>query len=191
MACLLCLTEYLWPGAIRSWMDALGATPRGPGAVPLYLWKTATAVTVVRSLLNYHYHTLPDWPLVVVPAVSLTVVSGWVIAYRSHIQSWRAAAIGTVCLSLLFGNYGWLFDQTLLLPSYLLIISSALDTDRLPLRYALLSSVAAVAALAMATALLVSNPAQHSYTWIPAAIGLLFYLSRRTTQPGPSLRDIP
>lgn len=115
LGCLLLLgaTLSIAPDSITWWIEAFTSAPRGPGAVSTAEWKTATLVTVLRDLLADPNGAAPHWPIVVLPIVAL--IGTVVLVLRSPLPlSWSHLTPPLLCLSLLLGPYGWLYDQTLL-----------------------------------------------------------------------------
>jgi hypothetical protein len=175
-------TEALWPGSLGAWVNSFQHTPRGPGAVPAQQWMTATLTTLLRSLLVNSDNTSPAWPLMVVPSATFAVMCAWVFTNRRNISASPNLFLHILCMSLLFGNYGWLYDQSLLVLCQLSVVCTAYKATRALTRGALIGGLVAIFCAAVLCRIYGDPPAQHHYTWIPAAMLLLMWLSQRLTK---------
>jgi hypothetical protein len=175
-------TEMLWPGALAAWVNSFQQAPRGPGVVPTQQWMTATLATALRSFLSNAENTPPTWPLIALPSAAFTVMSIWVVVNRGAISPLPNLILRTLCLSLLLGNYGWLFDQSLLVLCQLSILCDSYRTDRTIVRGWLLGGLGGVWGAVILCRIFIEHPAQHHYTWLPAAMLLLMWLGHRSTR---------
>lgn len=175
-------TEALWPGSLGAWVNSFQHAPRGPGAVPTHQWMTATLTTLVRVLIADTESAPPAWPLIVVPTAAFAVMGAWVFINHKNIAASPNVILHTLCLSLLLGNYGWLYDQSLIVLCQLSIACNAYNATRALTRGALFGGLVAIFCAAVLCRIYGDPPAQHHYTWIPAAMLLLMWLSQRLTK---------
>jgi hypothetical protein len=168
LALLIGCTTVISPSSIPNWLSAIQFDSRQPsvaGAVPLAFWQTANISTWLRILCASDH--VPEWPLRVVPLVALALTTGWFIMSKKPIV-WRDIAPPLLCLALITSNYGWVYDQSVLVVLQMAIICGALELPSRTLRLATI----ALAFAAQILAIYLSDSPQHHFVWLP-----LFMLS--------------
>ncbi len=184
----LALTYSLWPHAIGQWLGALGANPVGPGVVPIIMWKTATLPSLMRIALEPLYGYPPLWPLTVIPLLSLVLVAAHFFKKRRAPISIPLCVPPLLCLSLFLCNYGWLFDQSILVVCQLSILYSAWNAPHARTKGILIGGLLAILGGSITLSALLKPSEQHHFAWIPLSLLLLFTLSIRLTQKEAAAR---
>jgi hypothetical protein len=102
-AVLLAATELSYPHAIARWLEALTTQP------PMH-WAVGTLVGVVRTVIFSLTGEVVQWPLAVIPGLTVAGFVAWLAIVRPDPDVvWRLPAV--LGLSLFTAPYGWLFDQ--------------------------------------------------------------------------------
>ncbi len=100
---LVTATELSYPHAIGRWLEALTTQP------PMH-WAVGTLVGIVRHVVFTVTGEVVQWPLVVIPGVTVAGFVAWLAFVRPDPDViWRLPAV--LGLSLFTAPYGWLFDQ--------------------------------------------------------------------------------
>lgn len=172
-------TVLVWPESVQWWLQALSHPPTAPGAVPMEEWQTATVSSWIRRVLLEWTGALHHWPMWFVPLLALTATGGFFLLKRPTI-CWAHITPPVLCLSLLCGSYGWLFDQTLLLVLHLKVFSQVLEWKQQRVRRRGLALLLLVNVMVWGVAALPQS-AQHYFAWVPLAFLLLWWWSERVT----------
>ncbi len=175
----IALTYLLWPEAISQWHAALGATPVGPGAVPMKMWKTATIPSLLRIGLEQLYGYPPIWPLYVIPLLSLLLVTAYFFKRAEKPVLLGQLTPPLLCLSLALCGYGWLFDQSVLVLGQLSLLYSAWHTPKLSTRIVLSGGLATALIGSILVSTLCTPAQQHYFAWIPLLLLALLLLAHR------------
>ena len=173
-ATLVAITCVIAPTSLGDWIAALryySSAPSVEGLIPFPLWQTTTLATWLRIALPSEHS--PLWPLKVVPAVSLTLTAVYFATSRKRIQ-WKDITPPLLCLSLLTSNYGWAYDQSVLIITQMAIICGALALKRRAQRITVLCLAFGIQIVAIA----LSDLPQHYFVWVPIALLLLFFVER-------------
>jgi hypothetical protein len=115
---LVGVTVLLSPEVVGQWREAF--------EVPPFYWRTASLAGATRGALHFLTGEAPIWPLWCFPLVGVIGVLLWLWISKPVLR-WEIHAPGLIALSLMASPYGWLFDQTLLLPIHLLLAARALE----------------------------------------------------------------
>lgn len=175
---LLILVAATWgaaPGAPGWWLGSFSHSPGGPGAVSTAEWKTATIITTLRELLLRPTGEVPTWPILAVPLIAFIGTAGLFMRSRRPVQ-WSMVLPPLLCLSLLLGPYGWLYDQTVLVLCQFDVVTrwwwNRADT-RLGLGVCGLIAIQ-FAAFSLGS---ITTTSQDDFTWLPAAVLAVWYLA--------------
>ena len=163
------------PTAISDWIAALtlySSAPPIEGSTPFPLWQTTTLATWVRIALTSE--GAPSWPLKLVPAASLIVTILYFSISRRHVV-WKEVTPPLLCLTLLTSNYGWAYDQSVLVVTQMAIVCGALGLKRRAQRIGVLSLAFGIQALAIS----LSSLPQHYFVWLPIVLLLLLLTQRK------------
>ena len=170
--------EYIWPHSISWWLESIIEPHMQPGTIPVTYWKTATLTTCVRMLCEAFMGTAPTWPLWVVPSVAFLTTSLIVLRNKGQL-SWQIIAPATLCLSVVTSNYGWFFDQTLLLPVQLLILYQGIHSPSRSSRIVIIATTLGIQAVAFGLGSSLKTSSQFTFTWVPLAILAAYLFSQR------------
>ncbi|MCB0359747.1 MAG: DUF2029 domain-containing protein [Bdellovibrionales bacterium] len=178
LALLLSVTIIHSEAAIPQWVDSFQNPP--------FHWIVASLVGLVRQIILALTGAWVAWPVVVVPTLATWGVGLWLLTRRPHID-WRYHGPTLVGLSVIFSPYGWLFDQSVLLPLHILplayIFGGRIPANR---RIAFLLLIVIMQILAMSMYHLYES-SNHHYVWLPPSLlgaWLLFWGSDR-----PAIND--
>jgi hypothetical membrane protein len=177
---------FLWPEAVQWWLASLGHSPTAPGATPMEKWLTATASSWIRLVLQYFTGTMYRWPMWLVSVLTLGATAWYFFLKRPTVR-WEIVAPPVMCLSLLCGSYGWLYDQTLLLVVNLRVFSQVLEWRQPSARRRGMALLILVNLLVWGVAAL-PHSKQHYFAWVPLAFLALWWWSERVASVLPSQR---
>lgn len=183
-AVLVTCTCLVSPSSISNWVALLRVDPPGItryGAVPFQGWQTTTLATWVRQLLTTD--APPRWPLVVIPLCAFFITAVYFLRSRSPI-AWKGLAPALLCVSLITNNYGWVYDQSVLIVTQMAIVYGALELTSRAQRYAVVGS----AFLFQIAAILLSDHPQHHFVWLPIALLCLLTAQQRLVAAQSSTR---
>ena len=176
--CLIVIT--LAPQALMWWVSVLLSPHSVVGAVPRVAWKTATLTTWVRMLVADGSGAVPVWPMTYLPLTSLGAVAFFYAWYRPIIR-WSTTFPTILSIALLTGAYGWLYDQSLLLPGMIVVVGDALAWKDRKARFGMVTGVFAIEGLALAQSWVGYNE-QHFFAWIPVAVLCLLAFHRKQSR---------
>jgi hypothetical protein len=177
-AVLLGCTAMISPSSIPNWLSVIRIEPSQQhvaGAVPFAFWQTANITTWLRILCTSDH--VPEWPLGVVPIVAFALTTVWFAVSRRPVV-WRDIAPPLLCLSLITSNYGWVYDQSVLVVSQMAIVCGALALPRRALRLTIIT----LAFGAQVFAIYLSDSPQHHFVWLPLLIVSLLFFTRTTAR---------
>jgi hypothetical protein len=176
------------PSSSIQWLNALGskaATSANGLAVHVNDWQTATLVTWIRRAIAHQTNTLVTWPMWAVPLSSL-ILSGVYFYRRATPIRWEIITPALLCLSLGTSNYGWVFDQSVLvLCQIALVCEIARETRNTP-RLMMSLVVAAIQGFSVYCSIWL-DPSQEYYAWVPWAYLVALWAARRLLE-GPQLK---
>lgn len=182
--CLLVVTCCtLWPSGFMYWLQALTSkhsAQLGAQAVHISDWQTATIVTWIRLMVQQYTGALPAWPMLTIPLLSFIVCSLYLYR-RCRPVRWETITPALLCLSLGTSNYGWVFDQSVLVVCQIALVS-ALSTlhDRTRI-FACIFLLAGIQVLAIMGSNVFELP-QQFYAWVPwMYLALLWMFSAPTS----------
>ena len=166
---LLCLIVMLLaPKSVMWWVATLLDPQSVVSAVPTVSWKTATLTTWVRMMLADGVQSVPLWPMVWLPVLSLAAVTFFYARYRPVVR-WRTTIPTITAIALLTGAYGWLYDQSILLLGLLVVAGDAWSSEKRMERFRGVMAVVGLEALAIVQSCIGYNQ-QHYFVWIPLAV---------------------
>lgn len=160
------------PSVCKEWLTALVSRPVGTSAVYISDWQTTTLVTWIRIVIADLTGTLVMWPMWVVPLCGV-VGSIYLLHTRRYRIEWETLMPPLLCLSLGTCNYGWVFDQSVLVVCQMALVCDLFrpgDRRGVILR-------AAIALVIQSVCLggsIARDTPQHLYAWVPWAYLLLF-----------------
>lgn len=168
---LVVLTLAIAPGSIASWFASFSASSTAATTthtIHFQDWQTATLATWVRIGIQHFTTYLPTWPLSLFPLTG-TLASAVYFFRNSDAVIWSEVAPPLLCLSLLMSNYGWTFDQSVLLVGHVVVISRAYQYSSRGARYAMIIAAFSVQFLALLLSRWADAP-QHYFVWMPVAM---------------------
>ncbi len=176
--CLLVLTCCAaWPSGFTYWLQALTTkevTGVGAQAVHITDWQTATMVTWIRLMLQHQSGVLVTWPMLTIPLVSFLACSLYIYRRCQPIR-WESLTPPLLCLSLGTCNYGWVFDQSVLVVCQIALVGALYalsNRTRVLICVVILLAIQALSIVGANTLEL----AQHYYAWIPWAYLVLLWV---------------
>ncbi len=186
---LIALALFIAPTSVSSWLEAFSfSTSERPGVPHVSQWVTATAVTWVRLLLRDPSGGLPQWPLVIIPVCTFTSTLVYFMSIRKRPVIWSEVTPILLCLSLGTSNYGWIFDQSVLMLVQLTLISRATLYPHRGARVGMIAITLGIQ-LAAITCSRIFPFGQHHFAWLPWALAAILLLdrplSRRQAQTQP------
>jgi hypothetical protein len=176
---LLLPVVLLVPASFGQWLGSFSSASAATGVVPIETWKTTTLTGLLRSLIFSISGSAPMWPLWVLPPLGLLAASAWI--RRSGLGLGLAEQTPMLlCLSYLFAPYGWVFDQAILLPLQIAMVSQAFERGRPRVsRFGVLAVLIGIQLVAILIGLR-EGVTLHEFFWIPLAMmGVWFWHSRR------------
>ncbi len=189
VALLFAVTLYIAPSSFLWWLNALGDSQqeiylREGRVMPVRLWQTATVANLVRSAIWSSGGGIPDWPLWFFPCLGLALTIGF-FCRRGGPIVWASVAPGLLCCCFLFANYGWFYDQAVLIVAQFYVICSAYYSQN---RFKKLTLLGALITVQIAILVISSCTlsAQHYYVWVPGALLFLVAFSRTAQPPAAS-----
>ena len=154
-------TVWVSPDVLFQWREAFDTPP--------FYWRTASLAGVSRGVLMFFSGTAPTWPLLWFPLLAIGGLFAWLLWVKPTLQ-WERHAPPLIALSLMFSPYGWLFDQTLLLPIQLLLVVRTLSSDvSSRVKGEVLGSLALIQVLAFGL-LSIGVVEHHWFFWQPVAL---------------------
>jgi hypothetical protein len=176
---LVLLCGALWPSGLLHWLQALASKESmtaGTQAIHISDWQTATIVTWIRLAFQHTTGELAAWPMLTIPLVSFIMCSLYLYR-RCHSVRWEVITPALLCLSLGTSNYGWVFDQSVLVLCQIALVC-ALYTLRDRVRIlACVFLLAGIQAIAIIGSNIWALP-QQFYAWVPwAYLALLLLFS--------------
>jgi hypothetical protein len=169
VALLLLPVVVLAPASFGQWLDSLGNASTALDVVPVETWKTATLAGLVRGWIFSIWGNAPTWPLWILPLVGLLAAASWVERYGAALSLVALSPV-LLCLSYMFAPYGWVFDQAILLPLQVAIVSQAFQRDRPSgSRFGVLALLLGIQLVAILIGLR-DEVAQYEFFWIPLAL---------------------
>ena len=161
------ITGYFSPAAISAWFS---------GAPRPFHNMACTLVTPFRVLVARATGVIPDWPILVVPAVALLITVLWLRRKTPWVPSPDLLNF-LLALSLFTAPYGWFFDFTTLLSAQVILLHRILS-DRIgsARRFRLLVLILGLHVAATGPSLLTETP-QHYFFWYPAAFMVIWKLA--------------
>jgi hypothetical protein len=176
--CLLVVTCCaLWPSGFMYWIQALttkASVTTGTQAVHISDWQTATIVTWIRRALQHQTGELADWPMLTVPLISFIVCSLYLYRRCRPIR-WESITPALLCLSLGTCNYGWVFDQSVLVVCQIALVCGLYTLHDRTRIFRCLFSLAGIQVLAIIGTNVFGFP-QHYYAWVPWVYLALLWL---------------
>ncbi len=173
----------LWPSGFMYWLHALTSKQSGlMGAQAVHIsdWQTATIVTWIRLMLQHYTGVLAAWPMLTIPLLSFIVCSLYLYRHCRPVR-WETLTPPLLCLSLGTSNYGWVFDQSVLVVCQIGLISALYTLHDRARIFACILLLAGLQALAIIGSNVLRLP-QQFYAWVPwAYLALLWMFSAPTS----------
>ena len=180
---LVAATLVIAPASITSWVNSFSASS-APAikdhSIHFQDWQTATIATWLRIAINSLTNELPSWPLTVLPLAGILASVAYFFTNRRPIV-WREVTPPLLCLSLLMSNYGWPYDQSVLLICHIMVICRARYYSSPTLRVSVLTATVSIQLLAFLLARNDDTP-QHYFAWIPLALLCILAADARIRQ---------
>jgi hypothetical protein len=170
------------------WVNALTSRSATAGiaqAVHVSDWQTATLVTWIRLLTAHRTNTLVTWPLWTIPLAGFTFSTLYFYRRAKEI-CWKTITPILLCFSLGTSNYGWIFDQSVLVVCQMAVVCALYDlSDRVRIFTALFLLVC-IQAVSISCSAWLDLP-QHYYVWVPWAYALTLWLTVKREKLTPGL----
>jgi hypothetical protein len=188
---LLLTTVMLEPLSIGWWLESMTSDFSSTSAmIPLQNWMAHTSVTAIRLLSIAFTGVNPTWPLFAVPLASCIATSLYFFLRKPRIE-WNLILPPMLCLSLATSSYGWVFDQTILIPcQYLLLVQGVSHASSAVGRGILLLTISVqVIPLALTMAALMTFHYFFLFPWIYLTLLLAIPRAREFTMHIPGANN--
>lgn len=159
----ICIT--LRPSVCADWITALSTKDLKSQAIQISDWQTATLVTWIRIVIADWTGVLVNWPLWFVPLLGIAACIFLCWRQRNKIE-WETLAPPLLCLSLGTCNYGWVYDQSVLVVCQMTLVC---DLYRHKIRSDVFTRTAIlviIQVICISGSILYDLP-QHYYAWVP------------------------
>jgi hypothetical protein len=158
--------------ALSDWLATFRA-PKSDLYVPVYSWEVPTLVGMVRILLSGPSGQMPVYPVFLIPLVTAVFFAFSLIRRRTEFH-WTDALPATLLLSYLTSPYGWISDQTILLPAYFATVAQGFLSSAKNFSRAIASGLALQVLAFLGIEFVFSE--EHQLVWLPIGMTLLHYL---------------
>lgn len=179
-AALVVLTLLVSPNSLAYWFAAMEMRDSADatiGAYPTVAWRTLTVTTFARDAMQSLTGTRPLWPMWAVPAVAFAATSAFFITRRQRSFSWTEVTPPLLCLSLLFGSYGWFCDHAVLAVCQASVVLGSARYVRPWTRRLMWILVATIQVVALVNYGFVGATADR-LVWFPFAMLLIMHVGR-------------
>lgn len=171
----IAITQLRFPLAIPYWIFSNISSPHHQFLVNVTEWQSATLVGISRSALVFLGQGAAVWPMVVIPVFACVAFASYLISVRPRLE-FAESVCCTLALSYVVAPYGWMYDQCILFPLYLLLLNRALLISSKKRRLAFLCSILAIQLICVCQSLL--EHGQGKFFWVPFALLAIAWLSR-------------
>jgi hypothetical protein len=150
-------------------------------------WMTHTTATAIRFATIKVWGFSPTWPLMAIPfgAFLLTVIF---FGRRRPVIRWDTLMPQLLCLSLATSNYGWIFDQSVLVICQYALLTRAMPHQGQRMNYGILLGVAA-SQLAPLVFFEMYNAPPFVFFAMPWGLFALLLVTSRDTEQSANIGD--
>jgi hypothetical protein len=172
-------TELIHPDAITQWLGGVRGTTVNVHVEAVDQWIAATLTGGVRLALFEWTGHAPRWPMTIIPAIGVTIAFG--IWWKNRTIACLLQDVTLMSfVGLVFAPFGWLFDFTLLLPSYLLATLTAYNSMTVCRKSrGVVRVMLGCQALGMYQYAGSGFTAYHHFMWMPVVMGVGFWWCSR------------
>jgi hypothetical protein len=162
---LVSICIALRPSVCTDWITALSTKDLQSPAVQISDWKTATLVTWIRILIAEWAQGLVNWPMWLVPLLGIAACIFLCWRRRNKIE-WETLTPPLLCLSLGTCNYGWVYDQSVLVVCQMALVC---DLYRHNIRSEVFTRTAILVIIQVIciSGSIACDLPQHYYAWLP------------------------
>ncbi|MEM1158601.1 MAG: glycosyltransferase family 87 protein [Verrucomicrobiota bacterium] len=114
---VLLLPFWMTGSAISDWLHWIQG-----GQATIYM--TTNISTWIRIFIAADNGIPPVWPMYLIPAISLTAGSCWLLSRKKTSLIWEELSIPLMAVSLLTAPYSWAYDFCLLMGWHVVLVSS-------------------------------------------------------------------
>ena len=116
------LTELFFPGSFNAWISAISRTPNAEAAVSIYEWIPATIPGLLKSWAARAKLPIANSTMLLVSGGAAGLYL-WSLIRAGKVKPLNEAFSVLLIFSYLLAPYGWIFDQSILLISWLSVLA--------------------------------------------------------------------